>query len=84
MLDVTGSTDYQRPRVTFEQQGEEVKGERSTEIEQQASLVPFKPLAKLAIQPSHSPFLASVRSHGLAVLSEPAASRPDGFPWLDE
>ncbi|MBF6614460.1 MAG: hypothetical protein IVW55_15195 [Chloroflexi bacterium] len=46
--------------------------------------MPFKPLAKLAIQPSDFPFLASVRSHGLAVLSERAASHPGGFPWLDE
>lgn len=77
-------TIYILPRATFEQQGREVRRELTTEIQQAASLVPVKPLAKLAIQPSDFPFLSSVRAHDLAVLSERATSHPDGFPWLDE
>ncbi|HLK61485.1 MAG TPA: hypothetical protein VKU00_33360 [Chthonomonadaceae bacterium] len=52
-------------------------------VEHWASLEPVKPLAKLRVQPEDFPFLAAIRGHDNAVLTERMQTNPDGFPWLD-
>jgi hypothetical protein len=77
-------TVYILPRATFEQQDpEDFKG-IPAEIEQWASLVAVKPLARLNIAPDDFPFLSQVRAHDWHAISERARSDPDGFPWLEE
>ncbi|MEO8285327.1 MAG: hypothetical protein ABI670_02700 [Chloroflexota bacterium] len=75
---------YLLPSATFEQQPlDDYKGV-DAEIAQWASLVPVKPLAKLAIVPDDFPFLSRIRGHNLKEVMERATANPDGFPWVDE
>ncbi len=75
---------YVLPRATFEAQALIPDQDGMVEVQQWASRVPVRPLAKLAVTPDDFPFLAQVRGHDLAVVSERARQNPDGFPWLDE
>jgi hypothetical protein len=77
-------TIYILPRATFEPQPLMPHPLGQVEVQQWASLVPVRPLAKLAITPADFPFLAQVRGHDFAVVAERARQNPDGFPWLDE
>jgi hypothetical protein len=54
------------------------------QIEQWASPVDVRPLAKLAITPDDFPFLAEVRGHNMERIMERVRSDPGGFPWLAE
>ena len=75
---------YLLPRTTFEAQPLMQEQDGFAEIAQWASLVPVRPLAKLAVTPDDFPFLAQVRAHDPVVVSERAQRNPEGFPWLDE
>jgi len=77
-------TIYILPRATFEQNRHDDYKGIPVEIEEWASLVAVKPIAKLAITPDDFPFLSQVRAHNLSIISERARANPDGFPWLDE
>ena len=77
-------TIYLLPRTTFESQPLLPEQDGFAEIAQWASLVPVRPLAKLAVTPDDFPFLAQVRGHDPVVISERARQNPDGFPWIDE
>jgi hypothetical protein len=54
------------------------------EIEQWASPVNVKPIAKLDITPDDFPFLSQVRGHNNAVIRERVKLNPGGFPWLED
>ena len=75
---------YILPRTTFEQQPLDDSHGMKAQIEQWASPVDVKPLAKLAITPDDFPFLAQVHGHNMERIMERAKSDPAGFPWLDE
>jgi hypothetical protein len=75
-------TIYILPRVTFEQQPPLHAQGLQVEVAQWASLVPVRPLARLAVEPEDFPFLAQIHAHDPRVLRERAARDPDGFPWL--
>ncbi len=75
---------YVLPRATFEAQPLMPHQDGMVEVQQWASLVPVRPLAKLAVTPADFPFLEQVRGHDLAVVSERARQNPAGFPWIDE
>ena len=75
---------YVLPRETFEQQPPLDHQGSSAYVAQWASLVPVKPLARVAVGPEDFPFLGQIRGHDDAVLLARAAADPDGFPWLDE
>jgi hypothetical protein len=77
-------TIYLLPRATFEQQPLLTMGGDRFEIAQWASLVPVRPLARLAVDPQDFPFLSQIYPHDPAVMRERATRDPDGFPWLDE
>jgi hypothetical protein len=77
-------TVYILPRATFEQQDPEDYQGIPVEVEQWASLVAVKPLARLDITPDDFPFLSQVRAHNMAIISERVRTNPDGFPWLEE
>jgi hypothetical protein len=77
-------TIYILPRSTFEAQPLMPEQDGFAEVAQWASLVPVRPLARLAVTPDDFPFLAQVRRHDFAVVSERARRNPDGFPWIDE
>ena len=68
---------------TFEQQT--IDDFRGFKIEstQVASLVPVRPLAKLATTPEDFPFLHQIRRHDPVLLRQRAQADPGGFPWLD-
>ncbi len=75
---------YILPRDTFEQQPPYLRRGVQAQTEQWASLVPVKPLAKLAVGPGDFPFLAQIRGHDPKVVFERATRDPDGFPWLGD
>lgn len=75
---------YVLPRATFEQQPLDDSRGMKVEIEQWASPVNVKPLAKLDITPDDFPFLAQVRGHNNAIIGERVKLNPGGFPWLAE
>ena len=75
---------YILPRDTFEQQPPAQYQGMTIVVEQWASLVEVKPLAKLAVGPDDFPFLADIHGHNPKVMSERATRDPGGFPWLDE
>jgi hypothetical protein len=77
-------TIYLLPRVTFEQQALLEKDGEQFEVAQWASLVPVRPLARLAVAPEDFPFLSRIYPHDPALLRERAARNPEGFPWMDE
>lgn len=75
---------YLLPRVAFEQQPPLRAGGRDFHVAQWASLVPVKPLARIAVGPEDFPLLGQIRGHDDAIVWKRAAAEPDGFPWLDE
>lgn len=77
-------TIYILPRDTFEQQEPLPYRGVMIEIDQWASEVPVRPLAKVHIEPGDFPFLAEVRGHDPKTIFELATNNPEGFPWLDE
>ncbi len=77
-------TIYLLPSATFEQQATVHLRGMEIEIAQLASLVPVKPLAKLAVGPEDFPFLSHIYPHDPKVIQERAARDPSGFPWMDE
>ncbi|MGI8587348.1 MAG: hypothetical protein ACR2M0_06605 [Chloroflexia bacterium] len=77
-------TIYLLPRGTFEQQPVQSSRGGQVEIAQWASLVPVRPLARLAVAPADFPFLSQIYAHDPALVRERAAREPDGFPWMDE
>ncbi len=76
-------TVYLLPADTFERQEVEQLHGLDIESMQVASLVPVRPLAKLAIEPDDFPFLHQIRRHDPATIRERALADPEGFPWLD-
>lgn len=77
-------TIYILPRAGFTQQARESYRGVEVEIAQWASLVPVRPLARLAVAPDDFPFLARVRGHDMAVVNQRASRDPKGFPWIDD
>jgi hypothetical protein len=77
-------TVYILPRAPFEQQPPQYDGDQELEVAQWASLVPVRPLARLAVTPADFPFLAQVHGHDIEVVLERAARNRGGFPWLEE
>lgn len=77
-------TVYILPRSTFEQQPLDDSRDMKVEIEQWASPVNVKPLAKLAIAPDDFPFLSEVRGHNMERIIERSKLEPAGFPWLGD
>jgi hypothetical protein len=74
---------YVLPGDTFEQQRRvRIRGVE-IDLAQWASLVPVKPLARLAVRPDDFPFLSHIHPHDPAVIRERARADPDGFPWID-
>ena len=74
---------YLLPAAGFERQAPLHLGELVVHLPQVASLMPVKPLAKLAISPADFPFLAQIRGHDDQAIAARAAANPDGFPWVD-
>lgn len=77
-------TVYVLSAETFEQQSIDTFHGFQIESTQVASLVPVRPIAKLAITPEDFPFLQQIRRHDPAVLRQRAQADPAGFPWHDE
>jgi hypothetical protein len=77
-------TVYVLSDQTFEQQTVEERTGFTLESTQVASLVPVRPLAKLAIEPEDFPFLQQIRRHNREEVLRRAEVDPGGFPWLDE
>lgn len=77
-------TIYILPRAGFEQQPRQPYRGVELDVAQWASLAPVRPLAQVAVGPADFPFLAQIRAHNVAVVSERAARDPHGFPWVDE
>lgn len=77
-------TVYILPRATFEQQPLDVSRDMTVEIEQWASPVNVKPLAKLDITPDDFPFLSQVRGHNVERVMERVKANTGGFPWLED
>jgi hypothetical protein len=77
-------TVYLLPRATFEQQPPGDYAGVKMAIEQWASLVQVKPLARLAVGPEDFPLLSKIYPHDPKVISTRAAQDPEGFPWMDE
>ena len=76
-------TIYMLPRAGFEPQPRESYRGAALEIAQWASPAPVQPLAQLVVGPADFPFLAQIRAHDMAVVSQRAERDPKGFPWLD-
>jgi hypothetical protein len=77
-------TIYLLSADSFEQQSSQRYRDVAIEHAQWASLVPVRPLAKLAVTPEDFPFLAQIQPHDPATLRERALANPDGFPWREE
>lgn len=75
---------YLLPRDTFEPQAPERHGDWLVHLPQRASLVPVRPLARLAVGPEDFPFLAQIRGHDHETLRRRIAGNPAGFPWVDD
>ncbi len=76
-------TIYILPGETFERQPHVRLRGVEVDSAQWASLVPVRPLARLAVAPEDFPFLAQIHPHDPAVIRERALADPDGFPWVD-
>jgi hypothetical protein len=72
---------YLLPRATFEQQADDDHEGAVIGSRQWASLVPVRPLGRLAVTPDDFPFLADVNGHDVETVIARAAADPDGFPW---
>jgi len=72
---------YLLPRATFTAQPSVQVDTIVIHPAQLASLVPVTPLARLAVTPADFPFLAQVREHDDARLSDYAAAMNTGAPW---
>ncbi len=77
-------TIYILPRAGFEQQPQASYRGVDVETMQWASPTPVQPLARVAVSPDDFPFLAQMRAHDMAVVSQRASRNPTGFPWMDE
>jgi hypothetical protein len=77
-------TIYLLPRHSFEQQPPQPYRGLHVEVAQWASLVPVRPLARLAVEPEDFPFLERMHAHDPWIVRQRAARDPDGFPWLDD
>jgi hypothetical protein len=77
-------TIYLLPSAAFEQQSPQDYQGRPVEIAQWASLVPVRPMAKLAVAPEDFPFLSRIHGHDVDVIRQRAALDPEGFPWMDD
>ena len=75
---------YLLPADTFEQQARAHYRGVEIDLAQWASLVPVKPLAKLAVGPDDFPFLNQILPHDPAVIRERAKANPGGFPWMTD
>ena len=76
-------TVYLLPSNTFERQQLDRWHGLDIESMQVASIVPVRPLARLAITPDDFPFLQQIRRHDPATIRQRALANPDGFPWQD-
>jgi hypothetical protein len=74
-------TVYVLPGDTFVLQPPLRFGEYEVRIPQLASLVPVRPLARVAVYPADFPFLAHVRAHDDDRLAEYAHALETGSPW---
>lgn len=74
-------TVYVLPGETFMRQPPLRFGECEVRIPQLASLVPVRPLARVAVEPRDFPFLAQVRAHDDDRLAEYANAMETGAPW---
>lgn len=74
---------YVLPKGSFVQNPPGDYGEYELVIEQWASPVAVKPLAKIRVGPEDFPLLGDVYGHDMAALMEKARSNPGGFPWID-
>lgn len=74
---------YVLPRDTFVQNPPgDYKGQPGT-IEQWASPVAVKPMAKIRVGSDDFPLLEQVRGHDVDVLIERMRADPEGFPWIE-
>ncbi|MGE3271061.1 MAG: hypothetical protein AB7P40_20075 [Chloroflexota bacterium] len=76
-------TIYLLPNATFERQTLAAQAGVTIESTQVASLVPVRPLARLAVAPDDFPFLDAVSRHDPHTIRARAQANPGGFPWLD-
>ena len=76
-------TVYVLPGDTFELQPSLQFGEYEVRIPQLASLVPVRPLARVAVDPADFPFLDRVLAHDDDRLAEYAHALETGAPWPD-
>jgi hypothetical protein len=74
-------TVYVLPGDTFVLQPPLRFGEYEVRVPQLASLVPVRPLARVAVDPADFPFLAQVRAHDDDRLAEFAHALETGAPW---
>jgi len=74
-------TVYVLPGDTFVLQPPLRFGEYEVRVPQLASLVPVRPLARVAVEPDDFPFLAQVRSHDDDRLAEYARALETGAAW---
>jgi len=77
-------TLYLLPRDTFEQQPPQTSRGALGEIQQWASLVSVRPLARLSVDPEDFPFLEQILPHDPATVRLRYERDPEGFPWLDD
>ena len=74
---------YLLPKGSFVQSPREKQDGGEIDIQEWASLVPVKPLAKIRVGPGDFPLLKEVRGHDLKVIIERIKRNPGGFPWLE-
>ena len=74
---------YLLPRTTFIAQPPIQFDSVVIHSAQLASLAPVTPLARVAVTPEDFPFLAQIRGHDDARLSDYAAAMETGAPWPD-
>ena len=77
----TDGVVYLFPRETFIVDQPMPFGPAKVHPAQLASLVPVKPLAKLAVSPGDFPFLAQMRAHDDNDLNTYARALNEGLPW---